>query len=490
MRRLFGAAALAVLLFVASVTACCYSLASADLRGAQTPVYTWWLDTLSAAPVAPSDCAGTVVGLDTHTTPTQCRLVSVSYRPMVSSTLQQQQLLPWRIATLELAQQVLFVQPCVGFGPFVPGEAASRLLLHELSDAWIRVELACEDSSYTSCATFGLHLRDDASNPRLESEFVPSTQEDRSCVRVPTQSAPPTPSHAPTPSYTPTPSATPLPSYGTVFTVHARLTGADAVLAFRMGLSYDTLALSNGTDGAQFCAGTVRSSPGGVVIAAFAPLTSPSRSRATRDAHRAQAFHAYQSTQTQITVTVLWDTGGWCRVVMQSDGTVSLLGCRIVVDAAHVYDRIDSATVERLEDRTTPLCSPNGVLADSGGGGAAPSASPAPATCYPDLYYVDHDHALVTLRNATHYAEAIVRVVECSDGGQRVRLHRVSSLVGLVSRVSYSCSITSPLDDRTRAECTDGSELVTVTATCDTIASSTLSVQRRCTSDRGALLLL
>lgn len=254
-------------------------------------------------------------------------------------------------------------------------------------------------------------------------------------------------------------------------------------MAVQFALQYEELAASNGTRGATFCAVPVFDTSRTRLLTTLVPISSAPRD--ARDAHLSQSVHALAIAQTRIQVTVLWESGGWCRAQVDRENTVTFIGCRIPLADGAVYDQLYSVAISQMDARTTEPCS----LTVMSVALSSPSASSAPRACWVDDFYVNGAVALVTLRNSTHYGEALMRQVECSDGVRRPRVHTVSSLVSLVAHQSIECWVTDE-QVRTRAECSDGSTLLTVTDQCDTIQSPTLVVQRRCTSDRGALLLI
>jgi len=462
--------------------ACCYTLSSVP-RGATIPVFTWTLNLAATRPVPPTACMNTLVAADHSTAPKNCRLLGVAFKPMGIETAD------WTDANLTLAQRVVFTQPCIGVGPYTAGASASWVLLHQLSDAWVRLRMQCDDSAYESCVRFGLKLRDGGES-KLDSAEVTDPEPTGQCVRTPS----PTPSPTPVPTLTPTTEATPsptaLPFYGTVSRVEVDFeTGVSLIMQF--GLNYNELKTSEGARGAYFCSAPVLDSSRQLLVETLFPSDDDNTTAAARRTARNQKLkdqlHAYQLAQSRIQVTVVWRGGGWCRVQVDMENTVQFVGCRLFV-GADVHERVASSTVYALDSRAVPLC---GVAVSVNY--PTPSPTQAPVQCTPEQYVVDSAHALVVLSNETHYAEVIVRQVQCGDAVRRPRVHRASQLVGYATaldreRAVHECAVADG-DSRQLVMCADGTRLFAVTDGCTSITSD-LRVARRCESDARTVLLL
>ena len=464
---------------VALSSACCYTLQSNPMA-ANVPVYTWYLDLVSKTAVRPTDKMSELHAVDRRNGPalSACEMLSVEYQPM---NLPQ---LGWTVANLSEAQRVLFTQPFVGFGPYRVGDSASSLLAHTLSDSWVRLQLRCDDSPFESCVKFGLRLRQ-AGQSRLIIEEEPDTTLE-SCVRTPS----PTPSSTATPSRTPsatvTPTATPLPDYGAVFRVEATL--SDTVfVALQVGLNYQQLKDTDGAFGAHWCSTPVLDAQRTHVMTTLFPEDAAAHNEARGHHSSTLVQWAAQATAEReaVTVTVLWSAGGFCRVSLTSDNQLEFLGCRLFV-GPNVYESVTWTQTSQLDARAVPVCG-TVVTANE----PEPTHEPRPVSCDESLG-VRHDaqRSLVVLRRGPEYAEARLEWVQCSDGTERPRLERVSSLLNLETRIETPCHI----DETTRARALCGVDKRVVVAiagtTCDSIESQGLDVVGACVPASGAVLLV
>lgn len=473
-----------LLLAVALITgthACCYTLQSNPLRN-KVPVYTWHLDTLSQHAVRPTDCVGELRAVDQRNGAalTGCEMQSVQYRPMQTPQID------WKPLNLSVVNRVLFAQPCVGFGPYRAGDPASSVLLHQLSDSWIRLQLKCPDSAFSSCVNFGLRLRQAA-----ESTLDVDEQDDPfadSCVRTPsaTPSSTGTPSHTPTPTGTPSPTA--LPEFPAVYRVEATFED-DIFIALQFGVNFERLRATSGREGAHWCATPVLGNERThLVTTLYAELTEDERRRGhhshTLVNWAAQATAAQQS----ITAVVLWQSGGFCRVSVAPDNTMEFLGCRLLVDD-RVYESVQWSQTYTLDPRAVQVC---GTVVSAGE--PEPSAEPRPVACSADIA-VRHDpeHSLVVLRDSLHYAEVELSWVGCTDGSERPRIDRTSALLRLDTHEEIAVAI----DYTTRARAVYADEhgqqllLMAVPGTnCASIESERLEITERCVSISGAILLV
>lgn len=467
---------------VALSSACCYTLQSNPMA-ANVPVYTWYLDLVSKTAVRPTDKVSDLHAVDTRNGPalSACEMLSVEYLPMNMPQM------GWMKANLSEAQRVMFTQPFVGFGPYRVGDSASSLLAHTLSDSWVRLELRCDDSPFESCVKFGFRVRQAA-----QSRLVIEEEPDRSltsCIRTPS----PTPSSTATPSRTPsasvTPTATPLPEYGAVFRVEATL--ADTVfVALQVGLNYQQLKDTSGAYGAHWCSTPVLDAQRTHVMTTLYPEDESSSSprKQTRGHHSSTLVQwAAQTTAEReaITVTVLWSAGGFCRVSLTRDNQLDFLGCRLFV-GPNVYETVTWSQISALDARAVPLCG-TVVTANE----PEPTHEPRPVSCDGSLgVRQDAQRSLVVVRSDTEYAEARLQWVRCSDGTERPRLERVSSLLNLATRVQTPCHI----DDTTGARALCGADERVVVAiagtTCDSIESQGLDVVAACVPASGAVLLV
>jgi hypothetical protein len=466
----------AVIIFVALVataSACCYTLQS-NPRADRVPVYTWYLDTMSRAAVRPTDCVGELRPVDQSRPAalSACELQAVDYRPMDLPEI------GWRSANITDAEQVLFTQPCVGFGPYKAGERASSLLLHQLSGSWVRLHLQCDDSRFGSCVHFGLQLRQAA-----QSRLVVDEREDpylESCERTPsaTPSETSTPSRTPTP--TPTPSATPLPEYGAVYRIEATFKGG-IFTAMQFGLNYEHLRDSQGAQGSHWCSVPVLDDARTHVMTTLFP-DHPAESGKRSIV---QWAHAQLNQQSEVQVTVLWIGGGWCRVTLDDKGALTFNGCRLFV-GDQVYEELEWSHVESLDARAVPLCGT--VVAASM---AEPSREPQPVECSPTLgWRIDAERSLVRLRSADEYAEARVALERCSDGSERPRLDSVSDLLVLDGqRTQVSCAV-DPESHFSRAYCGERLLLAVAGSSCDSIEAPGFDTVEACVPDRNAVLLV
>ena len=461
-----------VVVFVASASACCYTL-SVNPRGVTIPVYTWYLDILSQNTVSPTACVGTLQAVDALSARVgQCDLLGVWYRPMDVKDV------AWQHANLTQAQRVLFTQPCVGFGPYKVGDDASSLLLHRLSDAWIKLALHCTDSVHESCVRFGLRLRD-SSESRLvaDEERDPDTAH---CLRTPS----PTPSHTATPpptaTNTPTPSETPMPVYGAVY--RAELTFETGIfMAMQFGLNYAELSSSDGERGAHFCSVPVLDA-GRTQLLETLHADDESLRIGARSHALAQWLADQERERSKIQVTVVWQTGGWCRVTIDSDNNVDLVGCRIFV-GDQVHETVSFSSVMALDARAVPVC---GVVVTI----SSPSASTAPLECRPDRQQTrfDPDRALVVMRSETRYAEAALGEVLCSDKRWHTYIVSVSDVVVFTPPMEMiACQVE---DELVRRKATCGNDLLLELNgdSCETIRA-TMAVDQ-CAAAMGQALLL
>lgn len=468
MRVLFVLAAL-----VGLSAACCYTLQS-NPRAAQVPVYTWYLDTMSRTAVRPTDCVGQLRPVDQQRAAalSACELLGVEYRPMDLPEV------GWRAANITDVTQVLFSQPCVGFGPYRAGDRASSLLLHQLSGSWVRMHLQCDDSRYGSCVQFGLQLRQAAvSRVEVHERDDPNLG---SCVRTPSQ----TPSRSATPSTTPqptpTPSQTSLPAYGAVYRVEATFDGS-IFIAMQFGLNYQQLHESAGATGSHWCSVPVLDEARTHVMATLFPELPDAKQRSV-----VQWAHAQLNAQSAVQVTVLWQTGGWCRVTLDGRGELTFDGCRLFL-GDRVYETTKWVHVEPLDPRAVPVCGT--VVAASL---AEPTPEPRPVVCSPQQgWRVDAAHALVRMRSATEYAEARVALEACSDGSERPRLDAVSALMvnDADGRREVPCRV-DPDTDRTHAYCGDRLLLAIAGTGCESVQAPGFETVARCGDLREAVLLV
>lgn len=470
---------LIALLVASGANACCYTL-SVTPRHDTIPVYTWYLNTLSQSAVAPTECAGTLHAIDSLAADVeQCDLLAVDYRPMGVDTV------VWRHADLELAQRVLWTHPCIGFGPYRAGDNASSLLLHQLSDSWVRLQLSCSDSEHDSCVRFGLRLRD-SGTPRLVSdeETDPDTPH---CQRTPSPTPSRTPSQSGTPSHSPTPSQTPMPSYGAVFRVEATFESG-IFIAMQFGLNYAELDQSNGERGAHFCSVPVLDAQRTHLITTLY-ADDESRRIGERSHSLAQWLIDQERERSKIRVTVVWQTGGWCRVTVDQDDNVDFVGCRIFVDD-QVHETVQHSRVEALDARSVPVC---GVVVAANQ--PSPSPSTVPVVCRPDRQQTRHDPqtSLVTFKSDSLYAEIIIGEVRCSDNRWHWFVERTSDLVPVRREgQTIACQIE---DAVTRTNVTCGNDhlrrLVSVVGdSCATLMTSVVPVDECMQSISKALLLL
>lgn len=507
--------ALVTAALVVTAHACCYTLQSNPMA-ANVPVYTWYLDTLSHRSIKPTDCVGQLHAVDRRSSAaalSACEMTAVEYMPMARPEL------GWRAVNTTEVQRVMFTQPCVGFGPYKAGDPASWLLLHTLSDSWVRLQLRCDDSPFESCVHFGLRLRQAA-----ESRLVAEEQSDpilESCVRTPS----PTPSRTPTPSQTasamPTPSPTALPEYSAVFRIEATL--SDSVfVALQLGLNYQRLKDTEGREGAHWCSTPVLDAQRTHVMTTLFPEDSGDQRRgivslvqplqdllSTEERVRVKVFgytvsedriiktrglhshsllewaHQAVAAESAIIVTVVWQQGGFCRVSLTKDNDVAFLGCRLFV-GPQVYEEVTWAQIMPLDARAVPLCG-TVVTANE----PELPAEPAPTECSIQLgWRVDPQRSLVRLRGGKEYAEARVAWMACADGTERPRLERVSSLLNIETRESTECHIDS--ETHARAVCGENQRVVVAIAgtTCESVESDGFEVITACGPSSEAVLLV
>ena len=465
--------ALLICALAVAVHACCYTLQSNPLA-ANIPVYTWYLDTMSPRPVRPTDCAGQLRAVDKRNGPalSACEMTAIQYQPMNSRA-------EWRSLNVSDVQRVLFTQPCVGFGPFRGGDAASSILLHQLSDSWISLQLRCDDSPFDSCVRFGLRLRQSAQSSLVVDEQVDSQMP--TCVRSASPSASPSTSHSITPTPSRTPSTTPQPSYLSVFHIEATFNNA-AYVSLQVGLNYATLKSTGGQDGAHWCATPVYNAERTAVrTTLYADVSAADRRRGHLSHTLVDWAAQAQTTQQAITVTVVWTTGGFCRVSLTPDNQLTFLGCRLFI-GTDVYETLSWSHVQAIDERTLMTC---GVVDEP------PSPVDPTVTVVCDIglgWTIDPLRSLVILRGPDGYAEARLGWMGCSDGTTRPRLDDVSPLLTLSTRQETACVI----DEDTRGVATcNGALLVAIAgSTCDSIESSILTVQQACVPLTNAVLLV
>lgn len=456
-----------IAILVAAVSACCYTLQS-NPRAANVPVYTWYLDTMSRAAVPPTDCVGELRPVDqSHSAAlSACELLSVEYRPMELPEI------GWRFANITDAVQVLFTQPCVGFGPYKAGDRASSMLLHQLSGSWVRLHLQCDDSRFGSCVHFGLQLRQATQSRLVVDEHSDPYAE--SCVRTPS----PTPSQTATPSRTPTPTVTPsatvLPEFPAAYRVEATFEGG-IFAAIQFGLNYERLINSHGEDGAHWCSVPVMDEERTHVMLTLFPDSGKQRSIV-------DWAHGQLNKQSEVQVTVVWAAGGWCRVTLDKRGVLTFNGCRLFVGDS-VYEQVKWSRVETLDPRAVAVCGT--VVAASL---AEPSPSPQPVTCSPVLgWRIDTERSLVRMRSDTEYAEARLGLERCSDGSERPRLDTVSELLVLSTQQTVACIIN---DDLSHAYCGDRLLVAIAGSTCGSIEAPGFEVLDTCVDERDAILIV
>lgn len=462
------------LLIVATATlasACCYTLQSNPLQ-VKAPIYTWYLDMLSHAPVRATDCVGTLHAVDQRRGPalSSCEMISLERRPLDPSMAS----VDWQPVNMSEAERVVFTQPCFGFGPYRAGDRASSLLVHQLSDSWLRAQLMCDDSPFQSCVIFGFRARQ-ATESRLVAEEQPNQWLD-TCVRTPSA----TPSRTPTPSLTPsptaTPTATPLPDYGSVFRIEATF-DSGVFVALQVGLDYTRLKASDGADGAHWCATPVLDAERThVMTTLYADDGTDEHRRSTLSHWAAQAVQEQEA----VHVTVVWSGGGFCRVTLSRDDALTFDGCRLFL-GPDVHERVTWSQISVLDPRAVPLCG-TVVTANQ----PEPSAPPAPVHCSPSLgWRIDPAHSLVTLQRGQSYGEARIGWAQCSDGSEQPRLSAVAAIDGVVA---LDCSVDS--ETLTQAHC--GEQLLVAVAgtRCDSIESAMMDVMTTCAREADAVLLL
>lgn len=466
----------AMLLLVASAHACCYTL-SVTPRRDTIPVYTWYLDTMSQSTVPPTDCVGELHAVDGLVAEVrECDLLGVDYRPMgVANVL-------WEPAPSALAERVLFTHPCVGLGPYRVGDNASSLLLHRLNDAWVRLRIKCADSPHESCVRFGLRLRDSGTR-RLVAEEQPDP-DTAQCVRTPTPTPSRTPSPSQTPSQTATPSQTPMPAYGAVYRVEATFeTGV--FLAMQFGLNYDELVQTEGKRGAHFCSAPVLDAARTHVLTTLYADDETLRI-GERSASLAQWLAEQERLRSRIRVTVVWQSGGWCRVTVDNTNAVEFEGCRLFV-GDDVHEHVETARVEALDARAVPVC---GVVVTANW--PSPSAAPVPVVCDATRQQTRHnaDEALLVVRTADAYAEAVVDSVLCSDNSWHWFIARVSRLVPV--KPGSGGSLPCRVDGGTDVVCgSDDRALLTLTgSSCQAVATAADTSIDTCLGPMGNALLV
>lgn len=462
-----------VLCIVTCASACCYTL-QRDHTANKVPIYTWYLDTLSQHPVRPTDCVGELHAVDRRNGPvlSACELMSIDYRPMDSPQI------GWTRANLTEAERVIFTQPCIGFGPYRAGDRPSSLLLHTFSDAWIRLQLSCDDSLYASCVHFGLRMRQ-AAESRLVTEEMTDPYLD-SCVRTasPTPSVTPTPSATPTPSQRPTPTS--LPGYNSAFRIEATF-DSEIFVAIQVGLSYEKLRETSGRSGAFWCSTPVLDAKRTHVMTTLY-IDEQTDTQRKRGSHTIAEWAAQMETQTQpIQATVLWSAGGFCRVTITVDHELTFGGCRLFI-GPKVYETVSWSQVIPLDPRSIPLC---GVVVTAAE--PEPSQPPAPVECSADRSYrLDTEKSLVVMQSQSVYAEAQIRWIGCSDGSEEPRFHQVARVFLDGSTSDKACSID---ESKTQVHCGDDLLVAVAGSGCDSIESS-LPLLVACGPQRDAVLLI
>lgn len=469
-----------LVLFLAIATgayACCYTLQS-NPRAANIPIYTWYLNTLSQTAVKPTDCANEIHAVDRPglSALSACELIGVEYRPMAFPKQD------WIVANLTDARQVIFTQPCVGFGPYRAGDRTSSLLLHKFSDAWLRLQVLCDDSKYASCVTLGLRMRQ-AGTSRLviEEQTDPFLGQ---CMRTasPTPSTSVSPSRTPTNS--PTPSPTSTPEYGSsLWRVEASF-GDGIFVAMQFGLDYQKLVDSHGELGAHWCPVPVLDAAHTVLMTTlYADATSEDH---TRRSHGSNSMVEWAQNQLDakgtIRVTVVWNQGGWCRVELTPSGSMTFVGCRIFI-GTDVYETMTYSRVTKLDARMGPLCGVVVAISEP-----TPSIQAGPIHCGRELgWRYDAQKAIVIVSSPAIYAEVKLAWITCSDHTERPRFDSTSSLLDLELHTELECRI----DETTASKVYCGDQLIVAIAgtMCESIESPISSV-RACVPESEAILFV
>jgi len=371
---------------IAAVHACCYTLGGG--AGETLPVFTWTLDTGGSPAVAPPTMPGpsfALRSLDNPTTPLgQCFITEAAYH----------RLGVWLPFSLDAARHIFsFTTARFDLGPYVRASPNAPLLLNSLNGSPVRLGLQCGDSALSSCVEFVIKIvrarEGTVSSLAVSSMDNPSVS---MCVRTEAPSATPTQ----TPSSSPSPSLVPRALQGrrVQFSFES---GELAVMRF--GFDYAELSESHGEHGAQFCSLVVTSATGDV-LATLVPATHATRTRGNKH----QLYHAYQVEQSRLDITVVWSNGGWCRVAVTVDGTVTLVGCRLFVG---------TALLERIANSL--------VMVDD-----AQCDAPLPLQCNGDLEAFENN--LCTFRSDAKYVEAQLARVSCTDGATRSRFVAAAGL--------------------------------------------------------------
>lgn len=308
-------------------------------------------------------------------------------------------------------------------GPLVPSTGDRNYLIQSIQGKTLRLALECQDNRLApSCVLFDVLIQDlDAAQSTATLDVSTDTPR-MPCARSASPTTTPTPSVTRTPSATPSVTPTAQPEYGPMF--RWTLSGPHkSNLIVEAGLNYDNKSVS--VCPAQLSALSATS----MLILHPADLaqswnTTGETKRHQRGTNLAQYYADQAALASRLSVSVVWDNGGYCRFFIYQDRSAQ-------IDACRVYDADDNEYVFTggpytgiaLDYRTHKLCAseiaqsvtPSPSLA----GIQTPSASAAPVRCSyestPSRIYRIH-------RGTSAVAEIKLSKMNCSDTMSRFSL--------------------------------------------------------------------